>query len=92
MKMFTIILMIIACPIGLAALVSACGSNLTNDATTAANQADVAAYAAELLRCTALAATAQEARDCQKDVRLRWCGPGGTLYNLGACSIDAGGE
>jgi hypothetical protein len=63
----------------------ACNQPAQPPATTAAEQADVLAYGAEQSQCVALSATSGEARDCVTAVRQRWCGPGGTLANDGAC-------
>jgi len=55
----------------------------------AAQQADVAAYAAEEQACVATNATRAYADECIAAVKQRWCGPGGQLALIDACG-DSG--
>lgn len=71
------------------AAVAGCASTPQFDAVTAAQQAEVAAYAAEEVACVATSATAVEARDCIDDVQIRWCSLGQPLALIGACG-DSG--
>ena len=73
------------------AILVSCKSTPAQDALTIQTQADVTAYAAEELGCVAGSATRAYADACIAQVKARWCGPGGTLQQAGACG-DAGAE
>jgi hypothetical protein len=65
-----------------------CGAPQT--ATVVAQQADVAAYAAEQQACVANADARSGADSCIAKVKARWCGPGGQLSQAGGCGLDGG--
>jgi hypothetical protein len=67
----------------------ACGASQP-EAVVTAQQAEVAAYAAEEQQCVALAATRGQAHECIGTVRARWCAPGMPLAEAQACLYDAG--
>ena len=69
------------------ALVAGCQSA---PATSPADQANVAAYAAQLQQCVALAPTKAAAETCLGAVRASFCGPGGYLAEAGACTYEGG--
>ncbi len=61
-----------------------------SQATTIANEGNVAAYAAEQLECVHLAANRAQADVCRDEIKAVWCAPGRPLAEAGACSYDGG--
>ena len=67
-------------------LATICGC-ATTDVTTAVQQAEVAAYGGEELQCVQLATTKVQADSCIAAVKTHWCGDGGALSAVDACSL-----